>query len=189
MPQIIECEEKFFCNHTPTLFHFIEKELGFHFQKKVFETDTYFKDKNNKYIQPDTCLRLRKSDSQLLELTSKKILHKDERIKIEKTYTFSSQKKERILSLLKRIGITPYCTVFKERFVYTLEKENLLYSVMIDIINEKTSFLELEIVANTNDINLEQKLNNFVALFQNFNLKKTSQNYRDFTIETQFKKN
>ncbi len=185
MQKIIECEEKFFCEHTPALFYFIEKELGFCFQKKVIETDIYLEDKQSLYIQKNTCLRLRKSGSELLELTSKKILNNDERIKIEKTHFFPLKKEEHLLNLLKRIGIKEYCTVFKERFIYTAKKSSITYNIMIDILNQKSSFLELEIIANRPHEVLKQKLNDFVKLFEQFNLKKTNKNYRDIIKESE----
>ncbi|MBQ8251351.1 MAG: CYTH domain-containing protein [Alphaproteobacteria bacterium] len=180
MQQIIECEEKFFCAHTPALFHFIEKELKFKFQKKVFETDIYLKDKQSLYIQKDSCLRIRKSNLPFFELTSKKLLKNDIRVKIEKTITFPAHKHQRILALLKRIGFKEYCTVFKERFIYTSDKFSSTYNIMLDVINKKTSFLELEIVSEKNDPQLLKKLSEFEKLFQKFNLQKTDQNYRDF---------
>lgn len=182
----IECEEKFFCTPTPALFQFIEKELKFTFQKKIYETDIYLKDEQAIYLQQNTCLRIRKSNSNLLELTSKKVLKNDNRIKIEKNYTFALEKEKRILNLLKRIGIEEYCTVFKERFIYTLQNKSLTYNIMIDILNHKTSFIELEIISDKNNINFEKKLDEFIRLFEHFNLKKTTQNYRDFTKTNSF---
>ncbi len=184
MPQQIECEEKFFCSLSPALFQFIEKELQFKFQKKVKETDIYFKDKNLKYLQPNTCLRLRTNNTPFCELTRKKVVGNDTCVKIEKNFSFPQTKLVRLMSLLHRIEVEKYCTVFKERFIYTKEKNCITYNIMIDILNNQYTFIELEILSHThNALFLKQKLNDFISLFKNFNFQKAKQNYREFSKE------
>ncbi len=184
MAQQIECEEKFFCTLSPALFQFIEKKLYFQFQKKTHETDIYFKDKNLKYLQPDTCLRLRKNNTPFCELTRKKVIGNDNCIKIEKNFSFHQTKLKRFMSLLNRIEVEKYCTVFKERFIYTKKQSKITYNIMIDVLYDQYTFIELEILSQSYNASfLKQKLNDFILLFKDFNFQKATQNYREFTKE------
>lgn len=180
MRQIFEYEEKFFCNNIKPFLSFIKNDLRFEFKAKLYEEDTYLQDKNGVYISNLSCLRLRKSNNKYLELTAKYACSNDIRLKKEKNISLPLQKEKRIYQLLNRIGFSKYCTVFKERFIYTAKKNNITYNVMIDTINEKYHFVEFEIVSDKYHESFKNKLDEFINLFKNFDLVKTNENYRDF---------
>ncbi|MBO7243804.1 MAG: CYTH domain-containing protein [Alphaproteobacteria bacterium] len=182
MKHQIECEEKFFCKHTPELISFILNELNFKFKETLEEEDIYLKDEKGIYIKKDACLRLRKTNNLFLELTRKSVVNQNNQLKKEKNIPFPINKEKRLLSLLKRIGISPYCQVKKQRTIYLKRQENLTYSITLDTINNKTQFMELEITTKSLQNDLEIKLDNFISLFHTFNLKKANTNYRDFII-------
>ena len=178
----IECEEKFFCTHSEKLNSFILNNLQFNLKEKLEEEDIYLKDKDNKYIQQDTCLRLRKTNNSYMELTRKSAINNNECLKKDKNIPFPIKKEKRLLLLLEQIGISAYCIVNKKRTIYTKEKENLTFNIALDIINNNTQFIELEIVSQGYHSDLESKLDEFIILFKDFNLKKANINYRDFCI-------
>lgn len=178
----IECEEKFFCTHSNELISFILNNLNFKLKEMLEEEDIYLKDKNNKYIQKDACLRLRKTNNSYMELTRKSAINNNVCLKKEKNIPFPIKKEKRLLSLLSQIDITPYCKVHKKRTIYTKTKENLTFNIALDIINNHTQFIELEIISHGYHKSLELKLNEFISYFKDFNLKKANINYRDFCI-------
>ena len=178
----IECEEKFFCTHSNELISFILNDLNFKLKEKLEEQDIYLKDKNNKYIQKNACLRVRKTNNAYLELTRKSAVNHNYQLKEEKNIPFPIQKEERLFSLLNQIGISKYCIVHKQRTIYSKTNGNLIFNVVLDVINQETQFLELEIVSFVVDDKLEVKLQEFIALFSDFDLKKANINYRDFII-------
>ena len=179
----IECEEKFFCTHSEKLISFILNDLQFNLKEKLEEEDIYLKDKDNKYIQQDTCLRLRKTNNSYMELTRKSAVNNNECLKKEKNIPFPIKKEKRLLLLLEQIGISAYCKVNKKRTVYTKTKENLTFNIALDIINDKTQFIELEIISLNYQNDLNIKLDEFISFFKDFNLKKANINYRDFCLK------
>lgn len=183
MSNQIECEEKFFCPHSDKLISFILNELSFEFQEKLKEEDVYLKDKKERYIQKDTCLRVRKTNNSSLEITRKVAVNNDERIKSEKNISLPVNKEKRLFSLLNHMGITPYCIVSKKRSIYSKKIENLSYNIVLDVINDKTAFLEIEIVSQNYNPDLSSKLQEFIQKFQKFPLKKANINYRDFVLK------
>lgn len=181
MEKIYEYEEKFFCSNPEKIKTFLEKELQFSFIKKVLEEDIYFKDIKNKYLSKNTCLRLRKTNNKFLELTSKKANTFDLSIKLEKTFPLPLNKKDRLIHLLNRIGISEYITVFKERFIYQKKFNNIICHIMIDKINKKYTFLEIEFTSNKQDFTLSKKvLEKIIKELSSFKIEQTTENYRDF---------
>lgn len=184
MHKVIEFEEKFMIPNFLELEHFILNNLNFSKVEITKEADIYFTDKQNLFLTPKTCLRIRKSPNKNSILTLKKLAGNtyDLRHKIEKNFSFPPQKENRVIHILNRIGFSPYCTVFKERTIFSKTINQLDHNIMIDCINNKYWFLELEI---TSPIDIEQAkilslFSDFKNEFNHFNLKKCDENYRDF---------
>ena len=181
MKQIYEYEEKFFCSNSENIIHFITENLNFSFKERVIEEDIYFQDPKKNYLTKTTCLRLRTTNNAQLELTSKRAANIQSRVKIERNLPLPHYKKERIISLLHRIGFSEYTTVFKERFIYTKTINNSTCNLMIDILNKKYTFLEIEFLTNKRNFNsLKKNMEKISKTLQKFNIEKTIENYRDF---------
>ena len=181
MNQIYEYEEKFFCSKPEDIIHYITENLHFSFAEKVTEKDIYFQDPQKNYLTKTTCLRLRITNNTLLELTSKKTANIQSRVKTERNISLPLCKKDKIIRLLNRIGFLEYSTVFKERFIYKKNIKNITCHLMIDILNDKYTFLEIEFLTKKRNFNVLKKyIEEISKELQKFHIEKTLENYRDF---------
>ena len=83
---------------------------------------------------------------------------------------------------MAKFEILPYCTVQKKRCIYSKTIQSLSYNIVLDIINNQFSFMELEIISSNSTIDLTPQLNEFISLFKDFKIQKAKINYRDFII-------
>lgn len=185
----IEVEEKYFFNDIDKLKEIIEKHK-FNLVSNFSESDEYFTDIDSKYIENRTCLRLRKSQDNV-ELTFKGKSNEflNSYSKVEKNIEIGIEQYNDIKDILNKLGYYSYVIVKKERMTYTKTLNNLIYNIMVDKIENIGTFIEFEILSE--DLNydmkiLNNKLRDFVSLFEKLNLQVANLPYRDFVANSVF---
>lgn len=147
------------------------------------EEDTYYTDKDLVFVNNRICLRTRKINDDYLELTYKpksddlteKYGKKEVNIKIDvKDY-------KDIKYVLTELGYLKYVSFKKYRKTYSKKMNNAEYNIMIDKIDGIGSFIELEILVNTEEEKekLHDELDDFVKRMGCINLREKEKPYRD----------
>lgn len=189
-----EIEKKFFCDSSDDL---IYKVLENH-MKLVdisYEIDQYFTDIESEYIKSRTCLRIRRTNSEKMEITYKGSSKEFTNLyaKCETNIDLDIKNYEGIVELLANLGFYSYVIFNKTRKTYSITKDDLIYNVMIDDIKGLGSFAEFEILSNIDkdiDINiLKEKLNIFIDGFSSLKLREAILPYRDFVAREIYNKN
>ena len=159
------------------------KEEQFTFVSKNTEEDTYYTDKQEVFIKDRICLRTRKINEESLELTYKpKTDDKLEKYgKKEVNIELKVEDYNDIKYVIQELGYIEYVSFKKHRETYSKLIEGIEYNVMIDTIENVGSFIELEILANTEEEKekLMPKLDEFVERFECNKLREKMQPYRD----------
>ena len=177
MSSRIEVEAKYFIKENKEFLKLIESN-NFEKCNKIYEEDIYFTDIDSNYIKNRTCLRIRKNDKNLMELTfkGKSIVNKETYIKKENNISVNEKDIDELIGILNDLGYYIYVVVKKDRITYTKKQNNLDYNIMIDNIPNVGNFVEFEILCEdeTKSIDiLKEELNNFVnKKIQNNNKKK-----------------
>lgn len=186
MTKRIEIEQKFFCKDTKKLEQFILVQ-NFDLKNCQVEQDEYFTDMDCKFVKNRTCLRLRKTDNQTLELTfkGKSFNYKSFYAKRESNIALNLDEYDDLLMMLFSLGYYSYSVVNKKRKTYSKIVDNLTYNIMMDEIEGIGSFVEFELLTNTEceKDNLLKKLDSFVTIFKKLNLEEADLPYRDFVAE------
>lgn len=189
-----EIEKKFFCDSSDDL---IYKVLENH-MKLVdisYEIDQYFTDIESEYIKSRTCLRIRRTNSEKMEITYKGSSKEFTNLyaKCETNIDLDIKNYEGVVELLANLGFYSYVIFNKTRKTYSIIKDDLIYNVMIDDIKGLGSFAEFEILSNIDkdiDINiLKEKLNIFIDDFSSLKLREAILPYRDFVTREIYNKN
>jgi len=159
------------------------KEENFKFVSKNTEEDTYYTDKEETFIKDRICLRTRKINEDFLELTYKpKTDDKLEKYgKKEVNIELKVEDYQDIKYVIQELGYIEYVSFRKHRETYSKLIEGIEYNIMIDKIENVGSFIELEILANTEKEKerLMPKLDEFVERFECNKLKEKMLPYRD----------
>ena len=169
MSSRIEVEAKYFIKENKEFLKLIESN-NFEKGNKIYEEDIYFTDIDSNYIKNRTCLRIRKNDKNLIELTfkGKSIVNKETYIKKENNISVNEKDIDELIGILNDLGYYIYVVVKKDRITYTKKQNNLVYNIMIDNISNVGNFVEFEILCEdeTKSIDiLKEELNNFVNKF------------------------
>ena len=185
MSSRIEVEAKYFIKENKEFLKLIESN-NFEKGNKIYEEDIYFTDIDSNYIKNRTCLRIRKNDKNLIELTfkGKSIVNKETYIKKENNISVNEKDIDELIGILNDLGYYIYVVVKKDRITYTKKQNNLVYNIMIDNISNVGNFVEFEILCEdeTKSIDiLKEELNNFVNKFnKTTNMEIAKLPYRDF---------
>ena len=183
----VETEEKYYCMEPERLISIAEMQ-NFKLVKNVVESDEYFTDIDSEYIKNRTCLRIRKSNNETMEVTFK---GKSDSLlgqycKLENNINADINQYENYVTLFSSLGFYSYCEVIKERMVYKLSTDKYDYSIMIDKISGIGGFVEFEIMSNREDAkrkDLYDALHLFVNKFESLNLKEATKPYRDIVAD------
>lgn len=184
----IELEASYYlpCNYENILDKL--KEENFKLSKKIVEEDTYYTDKDLTFIKNKVCLRTRITNENFLELTYKpKTDDSTEKYgKREVNVTIDAKDYLDIKYVIQELGFVEYVCFKKERTIYTKNINNFEYNIMIDEIYNVGSFIELEILANTEEEKevLHDELDKFVELMECKNLREKDKPYRDIVKDS-----
>ena len=183
---VIELEKGFVLNDN----HLIKEEAiekGFKLAHEVEETDTYFTDKDKEFVRTRTCLRIRRIDSNYMELTYKAKSSQDtERYgKKEVNIQIKPTDYEDLVTVLSGLGYIKYVEFTKYRKVYSKKDDNVEYNIMLDNIKGIGDFVEFEIITHEDVSNSERekKLADFIDEFNMTNGVEKKKPYRDIAKE------
>lgn len=179
----VETEKKYYCLEPDELIK-IANILNFRLISKEDEIDEYFTDINSEFIKNRTCLRIRKTNNETMEITYK---GKSNSLlglfcKVENNIKVNINEYDNYIKLFTSLGYYSYVEVVKQRLTYTKEEKDCKYSIMIDNLNEIGGFVEFEIISEQNRFTkeqLKQKLDEFVQKFSSLNLNEATKPYRD----------
>lgn len=184
MSKRVEIEQKFYCSNQDELLKLVNKNK-LQIKSEKNEIDEYFTDIDSVFIKNRTCLRIRKTNNELLELTfkgkSKELTNNY--AKIENNIELNISNYDSIVGLLYSLGYFSYSVVDKKRITYTKKVEDFEYNVMIDFIENLGSFVEFELLYYGNDKPIEylqEKLSDFVEKFNCLHFESANLPYRDF---------
>lgn len=183
----VETEEKYYCIEPEGLIK-IAEDLNFQRIKNDDEIDEYFTDINSNFIRNRTCLRIRKTNSQNMEITYK---GKSDSLlnlycKLENNVRANIEDYDNYVSLFSSLGYYSYVEVVKKRLTYSLNKNDYEYSIMIDTLPEIGGFVEFEILAKQSKATkreLQQELKKFVSNFKGISLTEVTMPYRDIVAQ------
>jgi len=188
----VETEKKYYCQ-DPTKIIELATALNFKQVKKVIENDEYFTDIDSLYIKNRTCLRIRNNDNLSLEITfkGKSSMLLGQYCKLENNISCGIKEYDNFVNLLSSLGYYSYVKVEKERLIYSLEKDNYSYNIMIDKLLNIGGFVEFEILSdreNARKDDLKNELDNFVNNFITSDFEEATKPYRDIVAEDIYKK-
>ena len=183
---VIELEKGFVLNDN----HLIKEEAiekGFKLAHEVEETDTYFTDKDKEFVRTRTCLRIRRIDSNYMELTYKAKSSQDtERYgKKEVNIQIKPTDYEDLVTVLSGLGYIKYVEFTKYRKVYSKKDNNVECNIMLDNIKGIGDFVEFEIITHEDVSNSERekRLKDFISDFNITNGIEKKKPYRDIAKE------
>jgi adenylate cyclase class 2 len=163
------------------------KDENFKLVEDSVEEDTYFTDKNLEFVKTRTCLRTRKTNEDFLELTYKpKTDNSTEKYgKKEVNLKLDPKDYEDTKYVINQLGYIEYVSFKKYRQVYSKNIDGFEYNIMIDRIDGVGNFIELEILANTEEEKekLRTELDRFVQRMNCNKLKEKEKPYRDIVKE------
>lgn len=188
MSNLIELEASYCIENFEEILKKI-KEKNYKFNYEVQEQDTYYTDKKLEFIKTKTCLRTRKTNNEKLELTFKpQIADSMERYgKKEVNISLNVNDLEDIKFILNGLGYDKYISFTKNRVVYTKNECGFEHNIMLDSIENVGNFIELEIIAHTEDEKekLHDELDRFTSEFECEKLKEKTKPYRDLVKDAQ----
>ncbi|MBE5822104.1 MAG: class IV adenylate cyclase [Clostridiales bacterium] len=193
MANIIELEVCYVLNEDyKDILEKIEK-YGYTFNAHIIEEDTYYTDKQETFIKDRICLRTRKTNEDSLELTYKpKTDNSTEKYgKKEVNISLNVKDYKDIKFVINSLGYDEYVTFKKDRTIYTKVINGFEHNIMIDKIEGIGQYIELEIIANTEEEKekLHDELDNFVRIFECDKLVEKNKPYRDIVKEYYIKNN
>lgn len=183
MKMKVEAESKYYCLEPEML---IKEALKNGFKEKCVEveSDEYFTDIESSFIKNRTCLRIRKTNNDSMELTYKGKSNSllGSFCKLENNICLNIDEYLNALSLFCALGYYSYVEVDKTRITYELKNSEYQYSIMLDKLPGIGGFVEFEIIADSESASkevIQNKLKEFISLFSDLNLKEATKPYRD----------
>ena len=146
------------------------------------ECDTYFSDKNLKFIKDKVCLRTRKINNECLELTYKpKSTEETEKYgKREVNIQLKLEDENDIKFIIEQLGYKEYVSFKKYRKTFSKKVNGFDRNVMIDELDGIGKFIELEILSDIKDKQtMEKELKDFIGEFGFDKLQIKKLPYRD----------
>ena len=182
MANIIELESSYKINNFTSLLKKIT-EKGYKYNYHVIECDTYYTDKDYEFIKDRVCLRTRKTNNNKLELTFKPKTDDTTEKYGKKEFNISLDVRDYddIDFVLNKLGYKKYVSFKKDREVYSKIEKGFEHNIMLDEIDGVGKYIELEIIANTEDEKekLHNELDRFISEFDCNNLVEKKKSYRD----------
>ena len=187
MASVIEIEASFYLDDGYDNLIANVNNQGFEFEEKIVEEDTYYTDKSMSFIKDRICLRTRKTNEEYLELTYKpKTDDNTEKYgKKEVNLSIDPKDSKDVKYVLNELGYDVYVSFKKKREIYSKTINGFKYSVMIDEIENVGRYVELEILAHTEEEKekLHDELDNFVESMGCNKLREKDKPYRDIVKE------
>ncbi|MDD3341565.1 MAG: class IV adenylate cyclase [Bacilli bacterium] len=192
MAKRVEIEKKFYCENIKKLEQVV-MDTGFKLVETSHETDEYFTDIDSIFIKNRTCLRIRKTNEERMELTFKGKSKELTNLyaKTENNISLDIKEYKDTIGFLSTLGYYSYAIVNKKRLTYSHTDNDLTYNVMIDQINELGNFVEFEILSTDDNQDmhcLKEKLDHFIEKFASIHLESADLPYRDFVAKSMYEK-
>lgn len=180
----IETEKKYYCNDIKKLIR-IATSLDFKLLSSKNEIDEYFTDIDSEYIKNRTCLRIRKTNNEKMEITFKGKSNTLTNLysKLENNIDAYIDEYDDYVKLFYNLGYHSYVIVDKDRITYSYSDNNYEYNIMIDSISGIGSFVEFEILSSKQIDSLEKKLERFIDKFKSVKLEEVNEPYRDIVAK------
>ena len=183
MSHRIELEKSFYLDDKYEQILNTIKEKNFELTDELVEEDTYFTDKELKFIEDKVCLRTRKTDNKFVELTYKPKTSLETELygKKETNINLTIEDYDDIKYILKELGYVEYVSFKKYRKTYSKIINNFEYNIMIDKIDGVGRFIEIEILAQdySNKEEASLQLDGFIKMLGCQDLKVKEKPYRD----------
>lgn len=187
MSNIIELEASYKLNNNYDNIMDKINEYGYTFKSHIIEEDTYFTDKEQIFIKDRICLRTRKTNDNKLELTYKPKTDNLTEMYGKKEFNIclNADDYEDIKYIITSLGYEEYVCFRKDRTIYTKTINGFEYNIMIDKLDNIGNYIELEILANTEEekLSLATELDRFIQDFNCTNLEEKKLPYRDIVKE------
>lgn len=187
MSKVIEIEASYYLDKDKKEIILDKIKKEFIFKSKIVEEDTYYTDKEYTFIDDRVCLRTRKTNEEYLELTYKPKTDQNTEKYGKKEVNISIDVKdyEDIKYVLCELGYLEYVSFKKKREIYSNNINGFDYNIMLDNIEGIGDFIELEILADTDEEKemLHDELDNFVLRIGCSNLREKDKPYRDIVKE------
>lgn len=180
----VETEKKYYCNDIKKLIR-IATSLDFKLLSSKNEIDEYFTDIDSGYIKNRTCLRIRKTNNEKMEITFKGKSNTLTNLysKLENNIDAYIDEYDDYVKLFYNLGYHSYVIVDKDRITYSYSDNNYEYNIMIDSISCIGSFVEFEILSSKEIDSLEKKLERFIDKFKSVKLEEVNEPYRDIVAK------
>jgi predicted adenylyl cyclase CyaB len=182
----VETEEKYYCINPKKLIEKI-KEYDFEELDTKTESDEYFTDIESEFIRNRTCLRVRKTNNEKMEVTfkGKSTSLLGQYCKLENNISSKIDEYNNFVSLFTSLGFYSYVEVVKERHTFTKTEGDYRYSIMIDKLPNIGGFVEFEIISeqDAKREDLKIALRNFINKFSDIELKEETRPYRDVVAD------
>lgn len=179
----IETEKKYYSINNNELVKRINK-FGYKLVSKEYQSDEYFTDINSEYIKKRTCLRIRKvGDKNILTFKGESKDFDSSFTKLNLSFETLSNNYDNLIDLFSMMGYFSYVIVNKNRQTYEKQDGSLIYSIMVDSIEDLGDFIEFEISSSRKNIDIDtlrEKLNQFVSKFSDLCLEEAYMPYRDY---------
>lgn len=184
MASIIELEASYHLDekYNNEILDRIKKE-NFKFKQDIIEEDTYYTDKDLNFIKDRVCLRIRKINENFLELTykpktdnnSEKYGKREINLKLNPHDYYDTK------YIIEELGYIEYVSFKKHRKIFSKIVNGFVYNIMIDEIEGVGRFIELEILANTEEEKnkLHDELDKFIEKMGCGRLNEKRKPYRD----------
>lgn len=183
----IETEKKYYCDDSNGIVK-IALLLGFKQISKDNEIDEYFTDIEGNFIANRTCLRIRRTNNEKIEITykGKSLLLSNLYSKTETNINAYIDEYDDYIKLFDSLGYYSYVIVDKKRITYSYKNDRYEYNIMIDSVKDIGNFVEFEILSfnEKNNEVLTNELNRFINKFNKLNLLEVDKPYRDIVANT-----
>lgn len=192
MANVIELEASFVLKEDYSNILNKIKEYDYKLNSHILEEDTYYTDDKEVFIKDRICLRTRKTNEDFLELTYKpKTDNTTEKYgKKEVNIELNVKDYNDMKFIINSLGYNEYVSFKKDRTIYTKNINGFEHNIMIDKIEGVGSYIELEILANSEKEKeaLAKELDRFVQEFECNKLQEKNMPYRDIVKEYYNKK-
>lgn len=181
----IETEKKYYCNDIKKLVR-LAISLDFKLLSSENEVDEYFTDIDSEYIKNRTCLRIRKTNNEKMEITYKGKSNTLTNLysKLENNIDAYIDEYDDYVKLFYNLGYYSYVIVDKDRITYSYSNRDYQYNIMIDSINGIGSFVEFEILSSKEKESLKEDLERFVSKFKSIEMNEVNEPYRDIVAKS-----
>lgn len=184
-----EFDAKFFCEDDTKLISQLLED-GFELKSKNDEIDIYFTDKDGKFVDERTFLRVRKKENQIIEISYKdKTKGGDELHHLKESNILSKVKSyDETVKFFNILGHSKYITVYKDVEIYTRKYDNVMYNVVVEKVPEIGSFIEFEVISpkSMDKTIVKENFKKFVENYKEYDINKAKRIPRDYVAKKQY---